>query len=181
MRVLHESCHATKQSATSEFAPSKESNLLFKFSNYKIDKDWDECNEGAIAEHDVESSTCFFHASSSWFHYATTSTDDENFHDDDDDCRNERDADYEHCCYDDKCFEFHKNNDDDHSIAALPRVVIWKMFLPKMLLLAINLCRASRLMLIKRRLMPNDENCMTFFAWLSAVHVRNDKNDLCDE
>ena len=98
---------------------------MFKFVNYKIDKDCNDCNECAIDKHDVESSTRFHHTSSSWSCDATTSTVNDNAHDnDDDDYHNERDADYEHCHYDDACCEFHKNNDDDDRIAALLHVIV---------------------------------------------------------
>ena len=55
------------------------------------------------------------------------------------------------------------------------------MFLTTMLLLAINFCPATMLMLIKIRLILNGKNCIDFVAGLSAVHVRNSKNESHNE
>ena len=97
-------------------------NLLFKFSNCKIDKDCNDHNECAIDECDVELSTCFHHASSLWSWNATTSTTDDNSCDNDVDYYNEHGTDYE-CYYDDACYEFYENNDNDDSIVALNMII----------------------------------------------------------
>ena len=70
----------------------------------------------------MELSACFYHASSLWLCDATTSTIYYNFYDHDVDYCNESDTNDEHC-YDDACYKFYENNENDDSIVALHVII----------------------------------------------------------